>query len=125
MESHLSPVGLIERDPTFWKSQGKVRFEAISSSNKQMSDAVEITIPVQAPTIVRRESVAGSFGGPQFDSHRAMPEAWKRGRGHLNTTISTSPWLPEIISAGAHPSPVLEKFRNFSETTTDDAGMRK
>ena len=74
----------------------KVRFEAISSSNKQMSDAVEITIPVQAPTIVRRESVAGSFSGPQFDTHRAMPEAWKRGRGHLNTTISTSPWLPEI-----------------------------
>ena len=74
----------------------KVRFEAISSSNKQMSDAVEITIPVQAPTIVRRESVAGSFGGPQFDTHRAMPEAWKRGRGHLNTTISTLPWLPEI-----------------------------
>ena len=74
----------------------KVRFEAVSNSNKQMSDAVEITIPVQAPTIVRRESVAGSFGGPQFDSHRAMPEAWKRGRGHLNTTISTSPWLPEI-----------------------------
>jgi uncharacterized protein YfaS (alpha-2-macroglobulin family) len=74
----------------------KVRFEAISSSNKQMSDAVEITIPVQAPTIVRRESIAGSFRGPQFDTHRAMPEAWKRGRGHLNTTISTSPWLPEI-----------------------------
>jgi hypothetical protein len=24
MESHLSPVALIERDPTFWKSQGKV-----------------------------------------------------------------------------------------------------
>jgi len=25
-----------------------------------------------------------------------MPEAWKHGRGEFNTTISTSPWLPQI-----------------------------
>jgi uncharacterized protein YfaS (alpha-2-macroglobulin family) len=74
----------------------KVRFEAISDSNKQMSDAVEITIPVQAPTIVRKESVAASFNGPQFDARRAMPEVWRRGRGHFTTTISTSPWLPQM-----------------------------
>ncbi len=74
----------------------KVRFEAVSNSNKQMSDAVEITIPVQAPTIVRKESVAASFNGPQFDARRAMPEAWRRGRGQFTTTISTSPWLPQI-----------------------------
>ena len=52
----------------------KVRFEAVSKSNKQMSDAVEITLPVQAPTVIRKESVAGSFNGPQFDAHRSMPE---------------------------------------------------
>jgi uncharacterized protein YfaS (alpha-2-macroglobulin family) len=74
----------------------KVRFEAVSNSNKQMSDAVEITIPVQAPTIVRKESVAASFNGPQFDARRAMPEAWRRGRGQFTTTISTSPWLPQM-----------------------------
>jgi uncharacterized protein YfaS (alpha-2-macroglobulin family) len=74
----------------------KVRFEAVSNSKKQMSDAVEITIPVQAPTIVRKESVAASFNGPQFDAHRAMPEVWRRGRGHFTTTISTSPWLPQM-----------------------------
>jgi alpha-2-macroglobulin len=74
----------------------KIRFEAVSKSNKEMSDAVEITLPVQAPTIVRKESVAGSFKGPQFDARRAMPEAWKHGRGQFSTTISTSPWLPEI-----------------------------
>src|SRR5262245_12740281 len=74
----------------------KVRFEAVSKSNKQMADAVEITIPVQAPTIVRKESVAASFNGPQFDAHRAMPEIWRRGRGQFTTTISTSPWLPQI-----------------------------
>ena len=74
----------------------KVRFEAVSNSNKQMFDAVEITIPVQAPTIVRKESAAASFNGPQFDARRAMPEVWRRGRGQFTTTISTSPWLPQI-----------------------------
>jgi uncharacterized protein YfaS (alpha-2-macroglobulin family) len=76
----------------------KVRFEAVSDSNKQMSDAVEITIPVQAPTIVRKESVAASFNPDKsgFDARRAMPEVWKRGRGHFTTTISTSPWLPQM-----------------------------
>jgi len=74
----------------------KVRFEAVSKSDNKMSDAVETTLPVQSPTIVRKESVAGTFNGPQFHPHRAMPEAWKHGRGQFSTTISTSPWLPEI-----------------------------
>ncbi len=74
----------------------KIRFEAVSKLDKQISDAVEITLPVQAPTIVRKESMTGSFNGPQFDAHRVMPEAWKHGRGEFNTTISTSPWLPQI-----------------------------
>lgn len=74
----------------------KVRFEAVSKSNRQMWDAVEITLPVQAPTVIRKESVAGSFKGPQFDARRSMPEVWRHGRGQFAATISTSPWLPEI-----------------------------
>jgi uncharacterized protein YfaS (alpha-2-macroglobulin family) len=74
----------------------KVRFEAVSKSNSKMWDAVEITLPVEAPTIVRRESVAGSFNGPRFNARGVMPETWKQGRGQFNTTISTSPWLSEI-----------------------------
>src|SRR5438046_4856542 len=61
-----------------------------------MSDAIEITLPVQPPTIVRKESVAGPFTGPQFDAQSKMPNDWKRGRGKLAVTVSTSPWLPEI-----------------------------
>ena len=61
-----------------------------------MSDAVEITLPVQPPTIVRKESVAGPFTGPQFEAYRSMSDAWKHGRGKFSTTISTSPWLPNI-----------------------------
>ena len=76
----------------------KIRFQAVSNSNDKMSDAVEITLPVQPPTVVRKESVAGSFRPDQsrFDAHRLMPDDWKHGRGHFSTTISTSPWLPEI-----------------------------
>ncbi len=74
----------------------KVRFEAVSKSNSKMSDAVEITIPVEPPTIIRKESVAGSFTGPQLNAQSKMPNDWKRGRGQFDTTVSTSPWLPKI-----------------------------
>ena len=74
----------------------KIRFEAVAKSNAKMSDAIEITLPVQPPTIVRKESVAGPFTGPQFDAQSKMPDDWKRGRGKFNATVSTSPWLPKI-----------------------------
>ena len=41
----------------------KIHFEAVAKSNAKMSDAIEITLPVQPPTIVRKESVAGPFTG--------------------------------------------------------------
>ncbi len=75
----------------------KIRFEAMAKSDAKMSDAVELTLPVQPPTIVRKESVAGPFNGPQFDARSAMPEPWKRGRGTFSATISTSLWLPKIM----------------------------
>jgi alpha-2-macroglobulin len=74
----------------------KIRFEAVAKSDSKMSDAIEITLPVQPPTIVRKESVAGPFNGPQFDAQAKMPADWKRGRGKLAVTVSTSPWLPKI-----------------------------
>ena len=74
----------------------KIRFEAVAKSDAKMSDAIEITLPVQPPTITRKESVAGPFTGPQFDAQSKMPNDWKRGRGKLAVTVSTSPWLPKI-----------------------------
>ncbi len=74
----------------------KIRFEAVAKSDTKMSDAIEITLPVQPPTIVRKESVAGPFNGPQFDAQTKIPNDWKRGRGKLAVTVSTSPWLPKI-----------------------------
>src|SRR4029453_8497159 len=39
---------------------------------------------------------AACFNGTQFRVRRGMPETWKRGRGQFTTTISTSPWLPQM-----------------------------
>lgn len=74
----------------------KIRFEAVAKSNSQMTDAVEITLPVLPPTVVRKETVVGTFDGPQFDAQSKMPEDWKRGRGTFQAIVSTSPWLPKI-----------------------------
>jgi alpha-2-macroglobulin len=74
----------------------KIRFEAAAKSDAKMTDAIELTLPVQPPTIVRKESVAGPFTGPEFDAKAKMPNDWKRGRGNLGVTVSTSPWLPKI-----------------------------
>jgi alpha-2-macroglobulin len=74
----------------------KIRFEAVAKSDPKMSDALELTLPVMPPTIVRKEAVAGSFSGPRFDAQAQMSEVWKRGRGNFDATISTSPWLPKM-----------------------------
>ena len=61
-----------------------------------MADSIELTLPVDAPTVTRVESVAGTLPGTQLDVQAVMPEAWKHGRGTMDVTVSTSPWLPEI-----------------------------
>lgn len=73
-----------------------VRFDAISTTNKEVCDSVQNTLPVFPPVIVRRESVAGTFDGPSFDPAQKMPDSWKQGHGSCDLTISTSPWLPKI-----------------------------
>ena len=74
----------------------KIRFEVVAKSDSKVTDAVELVLPVQPPTIVRKESVAGSFCGPRFDAKGVMPEGWKNGHGKFDATISTSPWLPKL-----------------------------
>ena len=74
----------------------KVRFEATASGDPAMSDAVEVTIPVGAPTIIRHETAAGTFKGPGFDALKSMPGEWTGGQGNYTLTVSTSPWVPAI-----------------------------
>ena len=66
-----------------------------------MADSVELTLPVEPPTIIRTESVAGSFTGPNFDVKSTMPEPWRNGHGKLDVTVSSSAWLPEIAGLPA------------------------
>jgi uncharacterized protein YfaS (alpha-2-macroglobulin family) len=74
----------------------KVRFEAAANSDPSMSDAVEVTIPVSAPTIVRHETASGTATGPGFNAPALMPAEWTGGRGDYTLTLSTSSWLPAI-----------------------------
>jgi len=74
----------------------KVRFTAFAVSDLRMSDVVEVTIPVSAPTVIRHESISGNFSGPRFDAPSVMPADWIKGRGEYSLTLSTSSWLPAI-----------------------------
>ena len=74
----------------------KIRFEATARSDSGMADSVEFTLPVEPPTITRTESVTGSLNGPNFDASSAVPKPWSTGRGKMDLTVSTSPWLPKI-----------------------------
>lgn len=76
-----------------------IRFEV--RADPKMADAVELTLPVQAPTIIRKESVTGRITGPVLNPPSVMPEPWKQGHGKLDVTVSTSPYLPEIAALPA------------------------
>ena len=79
----------------------KIRFDVAAQTDSKMNDSVELTLPVDAPTVTRVESVAGALPGPQLDLQALLPEAWKQGRGTMEVTVSTSPWLPEITGLPA------------------------
>ncbi|MGA3170879.1 MAG: alpha-2-macroglobulin family protein [Chthoniobacteraceae bacterium] len=73
-----------------------VKFEAAATSNPMMADAVEISVPVSAPTITRHETVSGGFNGPGFAPAGFMPKDWTQSRGQYATTLSTTSWLPAM-----------------------------
>lgn len=61
-------------------------------------DAVEMTLPVYPPTLLRKEAVFGMLGtaDPVNDLHRLVPVAWNQAVGKADITLSTSPWLPKL-----------------------------
>jgi uncharacterized protein YfaS (alpha-2-macroglobulin family) len=84
-----------ERRPT------KIRFNVTAQTDAKMTDSIEVTLPVDPPTVTRVESVAGSLSSAQLDVQTLLPEAWKHGRGTVDVTVSTSPWLPEMAGLPA------------------------
>ncbi|MDD5348670.1 MAG: alpha-2-macroglobulin family protein, partial [Chthoniobacteraceae bacterium] len=61
-------------------------------------DAVEMSLPVYPPTLLRKEAVFGALGtsDPLADLHRLVPDAWNQAVGKADVTLSTSPWLPKL-----------------------------
>jgi uncharacterized protein YfaS (alpha-2-macroglobulin family) len=65
-----------------------IRFETDSGSR----DAVEVTIPVEPPTLRQRESLFGSLA----EVKKKIPMEWRQSTGVADATLSTSPWLPKL-----------------------------
>lgn len=71
-------------------SSAPVRFETNAVAGG--GDAVEITLPVHPPTLLRREAVFGRLDEMQKD----LPKNWQEATGTAEITVSTSPWLPKL-----------------------------
>jgi uncharacterized protein YfaS (alpha-2-macroglobulin family) len=72
-----------------------VKFEVVSTS--RLSDAVEVSLPVAEPVILRKESVSGPVASATFSGKNAMPAAWRQGRGTFSFAASTTPWLNKLM----------------------------
>jgi len=66
-----------------------IGFETESGSH----DAVAVTLPVYPPTLLRKQALFG----PLDDVRKRIPPDWKRASGAVETTLSTSPWLPKLM----------------------------
>ncbi|MBK8475097.1 MAG: hypothetical protein IPL39_01970 [Opitutaceae bacterium] len=74
-----------------------VRFTVQALGGEASRDAVEVTLPVLAARVLRRETVAGKFptGGTEgWEPGAALPAEWQRGKGTVDVVVSRSPWLP-------------------------------
>lgn len=76
---------------------GTVKFEIVSAADSALTDAVEITLPVAEPVILKKETVVGSTKGGPFSTGQIMPATWQQGRGVFDLSISTSPYLAKLM----------------------------
>ena len=74
-----------------------VKFEVVSTTNSKLTDAVEISLPVALPVILKKESVAGTVGNTTFAVREVAPGQWENTRGTFSFAVSTTPWLAKIM----------------------------
>lgn len=74
-----------------------VKFEVVSAANPKLADAVEVTLPVAEPVILKRESVAGTVGNTTFAVREVAPGQWENTRGTFRFAVSTTPWLAKLM----------------------------
>ena len=77
--------------------KGTVKFEITSTTNKKLSDAVEITLPVAEPVILKKEAVGGRVGNTTFRVAEVAPGEWENARGTFSFAMSTTPWLAKLM----------------------------
>jgi alpha-2-macroglobulin len=74
-----------------------VKFDVVSTRDAQLTDSVEVTLPVAEPVILKRESVAGLLPQGSFALREVAPASWKDGTGTFRLAVSTTPWLSKLI----------------------------
>ncbi len=72
-----------------------IRFHVESGAG--LSDSIEVTLPVESPTITVHESIAGDWTGPAFSPAKFTPAAWRTSEGGATATLSTSPHLTKLL----------------------------
>ena len=74
-----------------------VKFEVVSTADPKLTDAVEITLPVAEPVILKKESVAGTVGNTTFAVREVAPGAWENAKGTFSFAVSTTPWMAKLM----------------------------
>jgi len=113
---------------------------AFSVSGGNLTDSVEVTLPVLSPTISVRESISGKWSGPSFDTAKGFASEWKSGS--YDAILSTSPNITRLLGLPAvldYPHGCLEQqssrilaytamkrvLDGFPVSAERDAGYRK
>jgi uncharacterized protein YfaS (alpha-2-macroglobulin family) len=77
--------------------KGSAKFEIASPTNKKLTDAVEISLPVAEPVILKKEAVGGRVGNTTFRVAEVAPGEWENARGTFSFAMSTTPWLAQLM----------------------------
>lgn len=73
------------------------KFEIASTTNKKLSDAVQVTLPVAEPVILKREAVGGRVGNTTFRVAEVAPGEWENAKGTFSFAMSTTPYLAKLM----------------------------
>lgn len=79
-------------------SEIKVRFDAHIAGQSEITDEVEITLPVFQPGIMQRTGLYGKIPGQatEFVLAKVAPEFWPGAEGNFGLTLSRSPFMPKL-----------------------------
>ncbi len=79
-------------------SEIKVRFDAHIAGQSDITDEVEITLPVFQPGIMQHAALYGKIPGnaTEFVLAKAAPEFWPEAEGDFGITLSRSPFMPKL-----------------------------